>query len=55
MDNKEKLKHIEEIYNNALEKLRALENKQREIIQSHIRELEEQKIEALKKDIQSNN
>ncbi|MCB9809062.1 hypothetical protein H6776_01550 [Candidatus Nomurabacteria bacterium] len=54
MDNQEKAKKIEEIYQNAQEKLQLLAQKQHDIIQGYIKELEEEKMQALRQNISQN-
>ena len=54
MTDEEKVQKINEIYNRAQEKLKVLAQKQQDIIQGYIKELEEEKIQSLKKSISQN-
>ena len=54
MTDEEKVQKINEIYDRAQEKLKVLAQKQQDIIQDYIKELEEEKIQALKKSISQN-
>ncbi len=51
MTNEEKAKKIEEIYNEAMRKLAELGKERKEIISKYIKELEAQKISAIKESI----
>lgn len=48
MIDEEKAKKIEEIYNEAIKKLTELGKKRKDIIHSYIKELEAQKIDAIR-------
>lgn len=47
-------KEIEVIYNETMQKLSEIETHKKEIIQAYIKELEQQKIELIKKQLQEN-
>jgi len=53
MTNEEKAKKIEEIYNEAIKKLAELEKERKTIVSSYIKELEAQKIDAIRASILS--
>lgn len=53
MTKEEQAKKIEEIYNEALKKLEVLNKKRKGIIASYIKELEAQKIDAIRASILS--
>lgn len=46
---KEKAKIVEDVYSEAIIKVKELEKKQHEIVSNYIKKLEEEKIEKLKK------
>lgn len=48
MTSKEKAKKIEEIYNEAIKKLEELNKERKGIVSSYIKELEAQKIDAIR-------
>lgn len=50
----EKAKKIEEIYNEAIKKLEALEKERKGIVSGYIKELETQKIDAIRASILEN-
>ena len=52
MTPEEKAKKIEEIYDEAMEKLAKLSNERKEIIGKYIKELEVQKIDAVRASIE---
>ena len=54
MTDEEKVQKINEIYNRAQEKLKVLAQKQQDIIQGYIKELEEEKMNALRQQISQN-
>ena len=54
MTDEEKVQKINEIYDRAQEKLKVLAQKQQDIIQGYIKELEEEKINALRQQISQN-
>lgn len=54
MNNQEKSQKIEEIYQKAQDKLKILAQKQQEIIQEYIKELEDEKMNELRKNISQN-
>ena len=54
MTNEEKAQKISEIYERAQEKLKVLAQKQHDIIQGYIKELEEEKMNALRQQISQN-
>lgn len=54
MNNQEKSQKIEEIYQRAQDKLKILAQKQQEIIQEYIKELEDEKMNELRKNISQN-
>lgn len=53
MTKEEKAKKIEEIYNQAIKKLEALGKQRKDIIHDYIKELENQKMEAIRATIKS--
>ena len=55
MTNEEKAKKIEEIYNEAIKKLADLEKERKTIVSNYIKELEAQKIDAIRASILSDN
>ena len=54
MTKEEQAKKIEEIYNEAMRKLEELNKKRKGIVSSYIKELEAQKIDAIRASILSN-
>ena len=54
MTDEEKVQKINEIYNRAQEKLKVLAQKQQDIIQGYIKEIEEEKMNALRQQISQN-
>ncbi len=48
MTNEEKAKKIEEIYSGAIEKIKKLEEERNKVISNYIKELEQQKIDAIR-------
>lgn len=46
---KEKSQKIEEEYNKVLDKIKKLENRQKELVSNYIKKLEQEKIESLSK------
>jgi len=54
MNNEQKAQKINEIYDRAQDKLKVLAQKQQDIIQGYIKELEEEKMKALREQISHN-
>jgi hypothetical protein len=48
MTKEERVKKIEEVYNNAKQKLEELGNKRRGIVKDYIKELENEKVDAIR-------
>lgn len=48
MTEEERVKKIEEIYNDAKQKLKDLGNKRRDIVRNYIKELENKKVDAIR-------
>lgn len=55
MSPEEQAKKIEEIYNEAIDKIKELDKERQAIISSYIKKLENEKIEAIKRSINSSN
>lgn len=55
MSPEEQAKKIEEIYNEAINKIKELDKERQAIISSYIKKLENEKIEAIKRSINSSN